>query len=110
MRKGFTLGSIIFISALTLILFQIKYKVVELEDQIKNVNAQVFLIEESIHVLKAEWSYRTSPRRLNQLAEKHLKLGLSTPLQFNAADSEEGLSSASSVVSASLQHKEGRQG
>ncbi len=87
MRKGFVLTGIIFVSLLTLALFQVKYKVVELEDEIKQVNREIFKVEESLHVLKAEWAYRTSPLRLNQLAGKHLKMSTFSVSQMETQDS-----------------------
>ena len=89
MRKGFILTGIIFVSFLTLALFQVKYKVVELEDEIKDINREIFKVEESLHVLKAEWAYRTSPLRLNQLADQHLKMTTFSATQMESQETPE---------------------
>jgi len=86
MRKWLSLPGIIFVSILTLALFQVKYKVVDLEDSIKALNREIFKAEESLHILKAEWAYRTSPLRLTQLAKKHLKLVNFKSQQFETCD------------------------
>lgn len=73
------MGGGILLILLICVLFQVKYKVVGLENTIGAMNAQIFSHEEACHILKAEWAYRTSPRRLNQLAEKYLSMHFGTP-------------------------------
>ena len=74
MRKGWILSGGIAVSCLTLILFQVKYRVVALEAEIESVNRDIYKAEEAIHILKAEWAYRSSPVRLSHLVERHLDL------------------------------------
>lgn len=85
MGKGLILPGIFVVSLLTLALFHIKYKVVDLEDKIYGVNREIFKVEESINILEAEWAYRTSPRRISLLSEKHLPL---TPIHSSQFDNE----------------------
>ncbi len=68
--------STIFIALLTCIigagLFQLKYEVMRLESQYKNICHSIKNSEQSISILKAEWAHLTNPQRLQQLAQKHL--------------------------------------
>lgn len=53
-------------------LFHVKYRVVEIEQQLTHMNRQIKQENENIHILKAEWSHLNEPQRLQQLAEKFL--------------------------------------
>lgn len=72
MNKHWVLIGLGVFCLLTVVLFQVKYKVVELESEIQQVNKEIFNLEEAIHILKAEWAYRSSPSRLNRLVRDHL--------------------------------------
>ena len=56
------------------LLFTVKDRVNSLQMEVKEVKKQIANEQDSIHVLKAEFSYLTSPKRLNRLAAKHLDL------------------------------------
>jgi cell division protein FtsL len=56
-------------------MFQVKYQVVQLEDELARVNRQIGDDQEQIRVLGAEWSFLNQPARLEQLAKRHLTLG-----------------------------------
>ena len=56
-------------------MFQVKYEVVQLEDELARVNRQIAGGREAIRVLNAEWSFLNQPARLDQLAKRHLNLG-----------------------------------
>jgi len=58
-------------------LFQIKFKVQNLNQEIVELKRQVEHEKSTIYVLKAEWAYLNKPVRLQYLAEKYLNL--STP-------------------------------
>ena len=61
-------------------MFQVKYEVAQLDDELARVNRQIGNGREAIRVLNAEWSYLNQPSRLNELAKRHLNLGpIQTP-------------------------------
>ncbi len=45
-----------------------------IEKELNHVNNNIITANESIHTLKAEWSYLNTPSRLNKLNNKFLKL------------------------------------
>ncbi|MGM0561097.1 MAG: cell division protein FtsL [Pseudomonadota bacterium] len=55
-------------------LFQVKHEVQQKERRLEALNEQILRDQESIHILKAEWSYLNDPKRLARLAERHLDL------------------------------------
>ena len=54
------------------ILFYITFQVEALEAQLTKLNHQIIIEQETIHVLKAEWSYLKRPERLKQLSMKNI--------------------------------------
>lgn len=56
-------------------MFQVKYEVLQLEDQLSRLNRQIGAGQEQIRVLGAEWSFLNQPARLEQLAKRYLTLG-----------------------------------
>jgi hypothetical protein len=67
-------------------LFETKYAVQRLEDDVLRVDKQIAMDREQIHVLNAEWSYLTQPARLGDLASRHLKLQPLTAAQLGSFD------------------------
>lgn len=55
-------------------LFLLKYQVQAEERHLKEVRKDIVGTEQSIHVLKAEWSYLNDPIRLREQAERHLAM------------------------------------
>lgn len=53
-------------------LFQVKHEVQQQERRLEALNEQILRDQETIHILKAEWSYLNDPERLARLAERHL--------------------------------------
>lgn len=53
-------------------LFFIKHEVKDQKRRLNALNAEIQRNQETIHVLRAEWSYLNDPTRLKGLAEKHL--------------------------------------
>jgi len=60
--------------ALSIGVFRITYQVDELEQELSELNKQILEEQETIHILKAEWSYLNDPNRLEDLARRHLGL------------------------------------
>jgi cell division protein FtsL len=74
-----TLIWIAILSSMTLGLFQVKYAVQELEEDLKSANREILEHQEALHVLRAEWSYLNQPTRIAQLARQHLQLAPMAP-------------------------------
>ncbi|MCP4329387.1 MAG: hypothetical protein GY791_13230 [Alphaproteobacteria bacterium] len=55
-------------------MYQLKYDVVALEEDLAKRNGEIIAYQEAIHVLKAEWAFLNRPGRLQDLAERHLDL------------------------------------
>ncbi len=65
-------------------LFQVKYQVVTLEEEMARLNAATLREQNQIHVLEAEWSYLNQPQRLEELNERFVHLKPINPVQFAA--------------------------
>lgn len=53
-------------------LFQLKYEVMNLEQDHSRIRKTIRETDESIHVLKAEWAHLNDPKRLQGLCERYL--------------------------------------
>jgi hypothetical protein len=62
------------ISAVGYGMFQVKYRVVQLEDELARVNRSIDADRDELRVLGAEWSYLNQPQRLDQLRQRYLTL------------------------------------
>src|SRR6266851_1758429 len=67
-------------------MFQIKYEVVKLEDELTRINRQIVAGRESTRVLGAEWSFLNQPDRLDRLAKRYLSLGPIATAQLGTID------------------------
>jgi hypothetical protein len=63
-------------------LFMLKYEVQSQEQRLSSLHKDIVEAKESIHVLKAEWSYLNDPSRLREQAERHLGLHPLKPSQI----------------------------
>lgn len=68
-------------------LFFVKHEVKEQEARLAELNREIQSGQESIHVLKAEWSYLNDPARLRALSEKYLSMKVMGPAQVASLDS-----------------------
>ncbi len=68
-------------------LFQIKYRVIALEQELYAAREKIIEIEHSIHILKAEWEHLNQPQRLQELAENHLDVKPFEKEQYLASSS-----------------------
>jgi hypothetical protein len=68
------------------VLFVVKYEVKDLEHRLAGLNSEIHRNQETIHILRAEWSYLNDPVRLRTLSEKHLGMKPITPTQVATLD------------------------
>jgi cell division protein FtsL len=61
--------------AVALGLYQVKYEVQRLEEELDQVRSDIRQDRVALHVLEAEWAYLNRPERLQRLASKHLDMG-----------------------------------
>ena len=59
---------------LALVLFTVKYKVQDLEDELAGLNREIAHERRTVHVLRAEFSHLVEANRLRRLATKHLHM------------------------------------
>ena len=84
MRGRVTLFWILLAAVVGFGLFQVKYKVQTLEDDLRRLNAAITAEQEQLHVLSAEWAYLNRPARLQELSARHLALHQPTVDQIRA--------------------------
>ncbi|MCE3231349.1 MAG: hypothetical protein K0R76_1447 [Alphaproteobacteria bacterium] len=66
-------GVFVFIAAgVGLGLFQLKYQVMNLEQDHRRIRKTIRDTDEAIHVLRAEWAHLNDPKRLQGLCERYL--------------------------------------
>ena len=61
--------------AVALGLYQVKYEVQRLEEELHQVRSDIRQDRVALHVLEAEWAYLNRPERLQRLASKYLDMG-----------------------------------
>ncbi|MGI4851808.1 MAG: cell division protein FtsL [Janthinobacterium lividum] len=76
--KRSTLLFMIFATFLGISTYLIKQNVISIEQELIAKQKEIFQLEESIHLHKAEWSSLNRPGRLQKLVENHLT---NAPLQ-----------------------------
>ena len=82
MKRAITTTGFVLSITTAVVMFHIKYQVVDLEKQLSHVHQEIFLSEESIHLLRSEWAYLNTPSRLQELSAKHLQMVPSQPIQL----------------------------
>lgn len=75
MRRPVTLAALVLTVAVSYGIYEIKYDVIELEQELGRLNRELIAEREAVKVLKAEWSYLNRPERLERLAARYLELG-----------------------------------
>ena len=77
-------GLLFFLTAASaaLFLFHIKQEVREMEEELGIVHRGILRHQETIQVLKTEWSYLNRPARIAELAGRHLELQPLAARQF----------------------------
>ncbi len=74
------------IGAMAFGLFQLKLAVQPAEEEFARLSRELLASEETIHVLRAEWSYLNRPDRLAELAGRNLALQPMAPVQIGAIE------------------------
>lgn len=96
--KQTTVLFLVLAGGLALVLFSVKYKVQDLEDELSRLNREIAYEHRAVHVLKAEFSHLVEAGRLRRLAIQHLhmepiqpdQLGTLASLRGDAGDDETG--------------------
>ena len=57
-----------------LMMFVLKYKVIEKEDELKAIHRQIIEDSRAIHILEAEWAVENHPKRLMELVKNQTRL------------------------------------
>lgn len=70
------------VSSSAYILFKINHHVIVLQRDLKETNKAIINEKENLHVLRAEWSFLTRPKRISQLATERLQLQTVQPAQI----------------------------
>ncbi|PPR18969.1 MAG: hypothetical protein CFH37_00135 [Alphaproteobacteria bacterium MarineAlpha9_Bin7] len=70
-RQATVILALLFAGA-SLGLYQIKYKIQSLKQDLAGIQDEVWIEQDSVHVLEAEWAYLNRPQRLAQLSDKYL--------------------------------------
>lgn len=60
-------------------LYQIKFDVQQMEQDLAATHDEILRHQEALHVLQADWAYLTRPERIATLAERHLGFQPMTP-------------------------------
>jgi hypothetical protein len=71
------LSTVVWLTLVALVgfgMFEVKYTVMDLEDELARTNKGIDADVDQIHVLKAEWSYLDQPSRLAELSRHFLDL------------------------------------
>lgn len=67
--RGFSLIAWIGVAGLASVaLFNITFKVEQIQDELNVLNKQILKEQKAVHVLKAEWSYLSRPERIESLS------------------------------------------
>lgn len=82
-RTAFLSLTLLIGGGLVLTLFSVKRQVQELNAVLAGLNRWIIADERAIDVLHAEWSYLNNPRRLDDLARRHLGLEPVRPSQLS---------------------------
>lgn len=72
--KQTTVLFLVLAGGLALVLFSVKYKVQDLEEELSALNHEIAYEHRAVHVLKAEFSHLVEAGRLRRLATEHLHM------------------------------------
>lgn len=69
-----TITWVVFFCVAASALYLVKYRVQDVKDDVKELEASIEAEQESLQLLHAEWAYLNRPERLQQLAQQYLSL------------------------------------
>jgi cell division protein FtsL len=72
--KQTTVLFLVLAGGLALVLFSVKYKVQDLEEELAGLSREIAREHRNVHVLNAEFSHLVEARRLRRLATEHLHM------------------------------------
>lgn len=84
-RLGIIIGIILFVVSV-FSLFNVTHQVKNLQRDLKEMHRQLAYERETVHVLKAEWSYLNRPDRLSALAQEYLGMEAMSVAQVQMMD------------------------
>jgi hypothetical protein len=67
-------------------LYHLKHRVSNTERELREIRVRILDTQESLHTLKAEWGFLTSPKRLAKLSTQHLNLKPVRAIQIASLD------------------------
>jgi cell division protein FtsL len=67
-------------------LYHLKHRVSNTARELHETRIRILDLQESLHTLKAEWGFLTSPKRLAKLSNQHLKLQPVKAIQIASLD------------------------
>ena len=82
-----TIAWVLLVAASGYAMFQVKYEVAKLEDELARLDRRIVESREATRVLGAEWSFLNQPARLDQLSKRYLGLHPLLPAQLSSLDS-----------------------
>lgn len=82
MLKRQTFFVTLLVMGLVFVLFQVKDRVFDVKQELKKVEQDISTLQESLHIMHAEWAYLNEPKRLKDLGRRYLDLALPNPLQL----------------------------
>lgn len=88
--KQTTVLFLVLAGGLALVLFSVKYKVQDLEEELAALNHEIAYEHRTVHVLRAEFSHLVEAKRLRRLATEHLHMESIQPDQLATFDSLRG--------------------
>lgn len=72
--KRFSIMALMGSFVLGIFLYYVKHQVIGIEKEIRTIHQKTNEAKESIHVLKAEWGFLNSPKRLQELNQQYVHL------------------------------------
>ena len=81
-----TILTLLLAAIMSVALFFLKYEVIDLEQKLDLLNKKIVQDQETIHVLRAEWSHLNNTNRIKDLATRYLKMTPAKPEKLRQID------------------------